>query len=144
MLAVVAVICTFPFMYPPMMTFVSHNAGLSLLANGMLLVVQLALMCCEAARRSFPTNIILLGVLAPAAKLRPIAFVPVGATPSGRSHVPIGACFSLATSNSWLASSGKRDHMGYEQGQGLGKHNQGIVEPLQVNSVKLMIRLTST
>ncbi|KAL3075033.1 hypothetical protein niasHT_038968 [Heterodera trifolii] len=63
MLAVVAVMSAFPFMHPPMMAFVRHNVGLYLLGYITFFVVYIALICCEGVRRSFPANIILLGIL---------------------------------------------------------------------------------
>uniref|UniRef100_A0A914GRV4 Uncharacterized protein n=1 Tax=Globodera rostochiensis TaxID=31243 RepID=A0A914GRV4_GLORO len=63
MLAVVAAMSAFPFMHKPMMGFVRQNVGVYFLGYGVFLVVYLALICCEGVRRSFPTNIILLGLL---------------------------------------------------------------------------------
>jgi len=63
MLAVVAVMSAIPFLHPPMMTFVRTSPGVYWLSYGTFFVVYLTLMCCESVRRSFPTNLIMTGLL---------------------------------------------------------------------------------
>ncbi|TKR60743.1 hypothetical protein L596_027941 [Steinernema carpocapsae] len=63
MLGVVAIMTAVPFMHQPVKSYIRHNAALYWVSYGTFLVVYIALMCCESVRRSFPSNLIMTGLL---------------------------------------------------------------------------------
>lgn len=59
MLAIVALITAFPFIFHDTMgKWVKQNTGIHWAFYGIFLVTYIALICCEGVRRSFPANII--------------------------------------------------------------------------------------
>jgi len=63
MLGVVAIMTAVPFLHHPIKAYVRHNLAMYYVSYGVFLVVYIALMCCESVRRSFPSNLIMTGLL---------------------------------------------------------------------------------
>ena len=63
MLGVVSIMCAIPFLHPPMMQFVRANFWLYLISLIAFFGVYIALICSDSLRRSYPGNMICLGIL---------------------------------------------------------------------------------
>nr|CDJ88336.1 Uncharacterised protein family UPF0005 domain containing protein [Haemonchus contortus] len=67
MFAIVTVMCAMPFIFPAFMVWVQNNMVFLFVAMGIFVVVALVLMCSTSVRRSYPLNLIALGVFTLAA-----------------------------------------------------------------------------
>ncbi|KAK5966463.1 hypothetical protein GCK32_010208, partial [Trichostrongylus colubriformis] len=62
MFGIVSVMCAVPFIFPAFMVWTRKNIAFLFVAVGIYFVVALVLLCCNSVRRSYPLNLITLGI----------------------------------------------------------------------------------